>query len=614
MKKDFRERLSEGTLISDGAMGTEIYRRGIFINQCYDYLNITKPDFIKRIHREYIDAGAEIIETNTFGANRLKLLGYGLEDKVREINIQGVQIAKEVAGNEVYVAGSIGPLGKELKPIGLIDEKDAEEIFKEQIDALLEGEVDLLLFETFTSLKELEIAYKTARKISDLPIIVQVSFRYYGSNSFAGITPEEAACRMSEWNIDVMGTNCGNGPKGVYDCVTRMIPHAKDKMISAMPNAGLPEMVKGRMIYMTTPEYFSEYSRRMVLKGVRIIGGCCGTTPAHINEMKKFIRSITPKITTVTMEWKEQKQALKPLSIEQRSNFGRMLNDHEKFIICVEIDPPHGLSANKEIDAVKTLIEHGVDAVNLSDGPRAMPRMSPLALAIILKEKTGIDVIVHYTCRDRNLLGIQMDLIGSHALGIRNILAITGDPPKMGDYPDASAVFDIDSIGLIHLIQNLNRGLDFAGKPLGEKTSFVVGAGCNPGAVNPEVEIERLERKVKAGAEFIFTQPIYESETFEKFLKRTEHLSHIPLIVGVLPLASYRNAEFLNNEVPGMQIPKDIMERMAKASTKEAQRKEGIKIAQEILLHLRKHPRVKGVYIFPPFGKYQSVLEVLKVL
>lgn len=612
MKVDFRKKLESEVILADGAIGTELYRRGIFINQCYDHLNIVRGDIVKKIHREYVEAGAEIIETNTFGANRIKLLPFGLEGEVKEINIAGAKIAREVAGDAVYVAGAIGPLGKELEPLGLLSETDAFNAFLEQAKVLIQGGVDLIILETFTSLKELEIAYKAVRSFSDIPLIVQASFRYYGEDRFSGITPEEFGECTSKWDVDVIGTNCGNGPRGVLECVEKLIPFVKGKNVSAMPNAGLPEIVKGRTIYMTTPEYFAEYGRRMVQKGVKIIGGCCGTTPEHIKEMRKFIKSIQPKIVQVEVRKPPERKEIPPKEIEKRSRFGELLKKKDHFIISVEIDPPFGLSHEKELKAVTELLKGKIDVVNIADGPRAMARMSPIALGKIIVERSDVQVIIHYTCRDRNLLGIQMDLIGANALGLRNILAITGDPPKMGDYPDATAVFDIDSIGLIHLIQNLNRGLDFTGKFIGEATNFVVGAGCNPGAVNFDVEIERFKRKLEAGAEFIFTQPVYEPSLLEKFLSATEEYSDVPVIVGILPLASYRNAEFLHNEVPGMQIPPSIMERLAKAHSKEAQKEEGIRIAKEMFTYLRKVKRVKGVYIFPPFGRYESVLRVLE--
>ncbi len=614
MKEKFISAIQERVILTDGAMGTEIYRRGIFINQCYDNLNITNPVLIKEIHEDYVRAGAELIETNTFGANRIKLQKYGLEERVKEINQRGVEIARSVAKDRCWVAGSIGPTGKRIKPIGILEPKEAKEVFLEQGSALLNAGVDLIILETFLHIDELEIAYRAIRELSkDIPISAQVSFRYYGDDRFAGPTPEEVARIMEGWDVELIGTNCGNGPRGILDCVERMVLNIKTKKLSVMPNAGLPEVVNEMTIYMATPEYFAEYLRRIIQKGASLVGGCCGIRPEHIREAAKFIKSITPTrvFERVTVDEKPL-QIMEPIPLEKRTSFGAKLRSN-KFIISVEIDPPHGLDPKKAIEAVKFLHSNGVDAVNIADGPRAIPRMSALAFATFIKD-IGIDVLIHYSCRDRNLLGIQMDLIGANALGIRNILAVTGDPPKMGNYPDATAVFDIDSIGLIRFIQNLNRGLDFASRPLNERTSFVVGAGFNPGAINIDVEVDRFFKKTEAGAEFFFTQPVYDPELLENFLKRIEKAMEVPIIVGILPLASYKNAEFLHNEIPGMQIPENIMKRMANARTKEEQRKEGIKIAQEALLGVKKFPRVKGAYIFPSLGHFESVLEIMKVL
>jgi homocysteine S-methyltransferase len=594
-------------------MGTEIYRRGVFINQCYDNLNIINHVLIREIHEDYIRAGAELIETNTFGANRIKLQKYGLEDRVKEINIRGVEIARSVAKDRCWVAGSMGPTGKRMKPIGMLEPAEAKAVFKEQAEALIGAGVDLIILETFLDLEELKIACDAVREVSkEIPISAQVSFRYYGEDKFAGPVPEEVTATLEKWDVEIIGTNCGNGPRGVLDCVERMVINLKSKKLSVMPNAGLPEIVNGMTIYMATPEYFAEYLRRIVQKGASLVGGCCGIRPEHIREASKFIKSITPSRVYQSISVEEKTtNVLEPIPLEQRTPFGAKLN--KKFIISVEIDPPHGLDPSKAIEAVKFLYANGVDAVNIADGPRAIPRMSAIAFGTFIRD-IGIDVIIHYSCRDRNLLGIQMDLIGANALGIRNVLAVTGDPPKMGNYPDATAVFDIDAIGLIRFIQNLNRGLDFANRPLNGRTSFVVGAGFNPGAINIEVEIERFFKKTEAGAEFFFTQPVYNPELLERFISRISSAREVPIIVGILPLASYRNAEFLHNEIPGMQIPDEIMKRMASAKTREEQRREGIRIAQEALLGVKKLPRVKGAYIFPSLGHFESVLEIMKVL
>lgn len=613
MKGNFREELERRVILADGAMGTEIYRRGVFINTNFDMLNISNPTLIKRIHEEYVSAGAEIIETNTFSANRIKLSKYGLEKEVREINYRGALLAKEVAGERAWVAGAIGPTGKHLRPVGILGESEVYEIFEEQILPLLEGGVDILIFETFNDLRELKIAVESARKLNrEIPIICSLSFLYYGNDTFVGPSPEEAVREMNGWDVDVIGTNCGNGPRGILDIVEKIVPLSKKKVV-AMPNGGLPEIIDGRLIYMTTPEYFAEYGRRMVAKGVNIIGGCCGTTPEHIKELKKFVKSLLPekKLYIEVQFKKEEEKALPVIPLKERSKFGKLLG--EKFLISVEIDPPKGINPENAIKGAKFLAKEGIDAINIADGPRAMARMSPLALGILIKEKVqDIEIILHYTCRDRNLLGMQMDLIGANATGLKNILAITGDPPKMGDYPDATAVFDTDSIGLIKFINMLNRGLDLAGRPLGEQTSLVVGAGCNPGSINIQVEVERFKKKALAGAEFFFSQPIYDPEILFRFLNLTSEFSSLPFFVGILPLTSYRMAEFFHNEVPGMQVPQFVFERLKSAGSSDAQRKEGILIAAEALREAKKHPRVKGVYIFPAGGRYESVIEVLE--
>ncbi len=610
--KDFKEVSAERVVIADGAMGTEIYRRGVFINVNFDRLNLTDPHLVRRIHEEYVSAGAEVLETNTFGANRVKLAKYGFEKDVREINIRGVRLAREVAAERAWVGGAVGPLGRPLKPVGVIDESEAREAFREQLEALFEGGVDLIIFETFEDLRELKIAVEEARRISsDIPVVVMFSFRYYGEGRFEGSTPEEAVRTMSKWDVDLIGTNCGNGPRGILDIVERMAPLA-EKPLAAMPNAGLPEMIDGRLIYMTTPEYFAEYGRRMVLKGVSLVGGCCGTTPEHIKELRKFIRSVSPARSVVVEKPGDMRmESLPPVPLEKRSRFGSRLG--REFIISVEIDPPRGIDPSPSLEGARFLAREGIHAVNIADGPRAMARMSPVALGVLIRDNVPeLDIILHYTCRDRNLLGMQMDLIGANALNLNNILAVTGDPPKMGDYPDATAVFDTDSIGLIRFIQMLNRGLDLAGRPLGQQTALVVGAGCNPGSVNLDVEVERFGRKIEAGAEFFFSQPVYDPELLYRFFELTASFPEVPFFVGILPLSSYRMAEFFHNEVPGMQVPEDVLERMKKAGSESAQREEGTRIAAEALREAKKHPRVKGAYIFPPGGRYERVFDVLE--
>jgi len=479
---------------------------------------------------------------------------------------------------------------------------------------LAETKVDAIIFETFMNLDELEIAVRTAQAVTDIPIIAQVSFKHYRDQEFVGVTPTQAVKMLESLNVAVGGTNCSSGPQGVLDAIQEMRKVSKIKL-SAMPNAGMPQVVEGRLLYLATPEYMGEFARRLVLAGASIIGGCCGTTPDEIKEMSRFIKSVAP----------HRKRVFKMLSVELRaepkfaslptkdkSSFAAKLGN--KFAVSVELDPPMGLCPKEAIEHAKFLHKNGVDAVNIADGPRAVARMSPIALGALVKRETGIEPIVHYCCRDRNLLGMQMDLLGAHALDLRNLLIVTGDPPKMGTYPMATAVFDIDSIGLIHMVNGMNKGQDMSGRALNAPTSFLIGCGVNPGAVNIDLEVERFAKKVEAGAEYVFSQPVYDAELLENFFKKTAHIKEIPFFVGILPLASLKNAEFLHNEVPGMQIPAHIMDRIRSAKTRELQIKEGLSIAKESLKGAKKMQRVKGAYIFPPFGKYSAVVELLKVV
>lgn len=619
----FLEALNEHVILADGAMGTLLYERGVFINRCYDELNLTSSNMVKQVHLDYLAAGAELIETNTFTANRLKLAPYGLEAKVMDINSAGVRIAKECAKDNAYVAAAIGPLGVTIAPLGRHSRQEAEEVFREQIQSLVDEKPDVLIFETFMNIDELEIAVKEAKKITALPIIAQVSFKHYREAEFVGLTPDVAIKALNAMGVDVAGTNCSNGPQGVLDAIQIMRPLTKKKL-SAMPNAGMPQVLDGRMLYLATPEYMGEYAKRMVLAGASIIGGCCGTTPDEIREMGRFIRSVAPrkmvKISPLTPALSHKRRGdiiaspskIKPIPTAQKSPFGAELG--KKFLVSVELDPPTGFSTKEAIEHARFLYDNGVDAVNIADGPRAMARMSPMALASIITRETKMEPIVHYCCRDRNLLGMQMDLLGAHALNLKNLLIITGDPPKMGTYPMATAVFDIDSIGLIHMINMMNHGEDLSGRSFKQPTSFLIGCGVNPGAVNIDLEVERFAKKVEAGAEYVFSQPVYDPALLERFFQKTSNLKPIPFFVGILPLSSLKNAEFLHNEVPGMQIPTHIMDRVRKSKTNEAQRKEGMSIAKESLVAAKKMSRVKGAYIFPPFGRYEAVAELLKVL
>ena len=613
--KPFLQTLIEDGILGDGAIGTELYARGIFINRNYDELNLSNPALIRDIHTEYLNAGAQLLETNTFTANRLALAAFGFEDKVKEINRAGAKIAKDAAKGQAYVAGAVGPLSWAVKSSTTLSPDEIRNLFREQIGALIEGGVDLIILETFYNLDELKLAYEAARSVSNShPMITQVTLKYEGEEGFKGVEPAEACRQMCGWGADVVGVNCCNGPVGVLEAIKLMEP-VTTKPLSAFPNAGLPQTKQNRLLYLATPEYMAEYARRLAQAGAQLIGGCCGTTPAMVKEMKKYLQTLKParKIEVLRAEIKkEETPKLTPMPLEKRSGFGAVLG--KKFAISVEIDPPKGLDATKAIEGAKFLKSHGVDVINIADGPRAMARMSPMAMSVLIKQQIGMETVVHFCCRDRNLLGMQMDLIGANAIGLKNVLVITGDPPKMGEYPDATAVFDVDAIGLIHFVNNLNHGLDFANRPIGEQTSLVIGCGCNPGAVDMDLEVERLRKKIEAGAEFIFSQPVYDSKLLDKFLTKSKSFLNIPFFVGVLPLASLKNAEFLHNEVPGMQIPAAVMDKLRNAATKEAQRDIGLTVAQESLKEAKSMPAVKGVYIFPPFGKYEAVVELIKVI
>lgn len=620
MKKPFVERIKEGIVLGDGAMGTMIYARGVFINRCYDELNVSQPEIIKEIHAAYIEAGAEVIETNTFGANPLLLSTHGLQEKAVQINRRGAELAREVVGErDVYVAGSMGPTGLIVQSGAADAVRRLQEAFATQARALAEGGVDVVILETFYSLEELLLALEAVKQAVPLPVIAQFTFDPHLQAKFdsSGVTAREVAERLSAAGADVVGTNCGAGPAMLLKVVEAMV-HATSVPVSVYANAGVAEEHGGRMMCLgTSPEYMAEYARRYAQAGARLIGGCCGTTPEMIAEMAKFLKGITAAARSrVFVRAAEEQPARAAVPLAQRSGLGDMLcgSKGAKKLVSVELSPPLGTDPRKLLEGAKLLRDGGVDMVNIPDGPRATPRMSPIASAKLVRDEVGIEVIVHYCCRDRNVLGMQMDLLGSHALGLHNLMLITGDPPKIGGVQAATPVFDVDAIGLIKMVNDLNHGRGLAGADMQGQTQFVIGAGCNPGAVDIETEVRRFGEKRAAGAEFFFSQPVYLPELLERFLALTEAWADVPLFVGILPLASLRNAEFLHNEVPGMQIPESILQRLRRAQTKEAQQAEGIAIAQEMLRQAVTHPRVRGIYMFPPFGRYESVLKVLEAL
>jgi homocysteine S-methyltransferase len=612
MDRTFLEAISEGVVLADGAMGTEIYNRGVFINSCYDELNLRNPGLIRKIHEDYLAAGAMLIEANTYGANRLRLSLYGLEDKLVDINRKGVEIARAAADGKAFVAASIGPIGKDAAPTGKFSDENISAGYVEQITILAEAGIDLLILETFSSLEELTLAYRAARQVYAGPIGTLMTFTPLNENEFLGITPEVAAQEMARLGADIIGTNCGAGPQMSLDILERFGRSVKAKL-AVMPNAGYPRKVGGRTLYLCSPEYMAEYAMRYVESGATLIGGCCGTTPAHIRLMRNYIRSMLPKrkISVEVISPVDEKK-IEPVAPSAKSAFGQAL--YSKFTVCVEMDPPYGVDARKTIEGARILKAHGVDAVNIPDGPRAVARMNPMALGSLIQQQVGIETVVHYCCRDRNTVGLQMDLIGAYAMHLHNVLIITGDPPKVGATPEVTPVFDLDAIGLIRMIQRLNQGFDMSGKALGGATSFLVGAGVNPASLALEEEVSRYERKIAVGAEFIFSQPIYDPATLAQFFSKIGHVPKIPFLVGILPLLSYRNAEFFHNEVPGIHVPEEVLRRMKLASTKAEQQREGIKIAQEALLEFRKFDRVTGVYIFPPLGRVDLALEVMSVL
>ncbi|HYP49400.1 MAG TPA: bifunctional homocysteine S-methyltransferase/methylenetetrahydrofolate reductase, partial [Pyrinomonadaceae bacterium] len=615
--KNFRDLLlTDDIHIFDGAVGTRLYDKGVYINRSYDELNLTAPDLVREVHGEYVRAGAEIIETNTYGATEHKLQSYGLDKSLREINIAAARLARDAAGERAFVAGAIGPLGLRIEPYGPTSFDEAKEMFKAQAEALLEGGVDLFVLETFSDLSEIRQAIRAIQEICDLPFIAQMTIQMDGSTSF-GTTPEVFTTRLDEWGADVIGLNCGVGPALVLSAIETMRPVTKKKL-SVQPNAGLPRDVQGRQMYMCSPEYMATYARRFIQVGASFIGGCCGTTPAHIKLLADAIRSVSPRQTKVFVKEQPARiQDLKPADVNvvplaERCNWGRKIANGE-FATSVEVLPPKGCDAEKTLETIRLLKEAGVDAVNVPDGPRAQTRMSAQATSVLIEQRIGIEAVLHYCCRDRNLLGMMSDLLGAAALGLHNLLLITGDPPKMGPYPDATAVFDIDAIGLTNMVNKLNHGLDLGNNPIGCPTAFTIGVGVNPGAVNLEEEIRRFEWKVEAGAEYAITQPVFDTEQLREFLKKIEHV-RIPIVAGIWPLVSFRNAEFLHNEVPGVRVTAEILERMRVASdkSKEAARDEGIAIARESLLEVR--DLIQGVQVSAPFGNVRYALQVFEAL
>lgn len=620
LRDQLRSRLADpdAVIVFDGAMGTMLYANGVFINQCYDELSLRAPDLVRAVHEEYVRAGAEAVETNTFGANRLKLAQFGLEHEVAAINRAAAAIARDAAGDAAIVAGAVGPLGVRLEPYGPTSYDEARAAFEEQLSALRDGGVDCFLLETFADLDEITQAVRAARAVAPtLPLIAQMTIDVDGVTVF-GATPEELARALDALGVDIIGLNCSVGPQIILEAIERMAAVTRTKL-SAMPNAGMPREVGGRKMYMASPEYMATYARHLLQAGAKVVGGCCGTTPAHIHAIVEGIRPLVPRLHRDSRQGAGvssraaapvRHAGVTPVPLAERSKWGQKIANGE-FVASVEIVPPRGVDATRMLQDVRALKDAGVDAVNVPDGPRAQSRMGAMMTSLLIEQQVGIETVCHYACRDRNLLGMLSDLLGAAAMGLHNLLLVTGDPPKMGPYPDATAVFDIDAIGLTNLVRNLNRGLDPGGHPIGAPTRYAIGVGVNPAAIDPAVERQRFAYKVEAGAEFAITQPVFDPRQLERFLREVGP-ARIPIVAGIWPLVSLRNAEFLANEVPGVVVPDEILGRMRRANQASAEHAvaEGIAIAREMLALVRAD--VQGVQVSAPFGKVALALQVLQ--
>ena len=616
-----------GTVLCDGAMGSMLYGRGVFINRCYDELNVSQPELVQAVHTEYLQAGATVIETNTFGANRIRLAQFGLEGRTSELNRAGVRLARacvtqmrEKQASAAFVAGAIGPLGVRIEAHGRVSAAEAYDAFAEQVQSLTEGGpeagADLLVIETLMSMAEAEQALRAVKQEGGgAPVIVMVTVDGKG-NCLDGTTAEDAAQAMSAWGADAVGCNCSDGPAVVLAVIERMRQVTK-LPLAAMPNAGMPKVVDGRSLYLTSPEYMASFAKKFVKAGATFVGGCCGTSPKHIRAMRGALRALEAQETGVEVVESagaggsasaagKTASRIEPPPLGDRSKIGAMIAA-QQFCTLVEIVPPKGFDCTKELEGAEELHRLGVDAINVPDSPRASARMSAQSLCVQIQQRVGIETILHYTCRDRNLLSMQSDLLGAASIGLKNILCLTGDPPKMGDYPDATAVFDVDAIGLTKIVKNLNHGLDLGGNSIGGSTGFTISVAANPGVPDIDHEVRRFAAKVEAGGEFGITQPVFDLRLLEEFLKRIEGF-RIPMIAGIWPLTSVKNAAFMRDELK-VSMPEEILARMSKAGTPEAARAEGILIAQEMLAEVR--GRVQGVQVSAPFGKYKAAAQVL---
>jgi methionine synthase / methylenetetrahydrofolate reductase(NADPH) len=615
----FLEALDERVLVCDGAMGTMLYARGVFINRSFDALNITQPDLVAGVHQEYARAGADILETNTFGANRIKLGSFGLADKLGAINAEGARLARAAARQQAYVAGAIGPLGIRIEPWGRTGLDEAEEYFREQAKALDEGGVDLFVLETFRDLNEICAAIAAVRSVSDRPIIAQMTTEEDG-DTLDGTPPERFAPELEQRGATLVGVNCSIGPASMLDTIERMAAVTR-VYLSAQPNAGRPRDVEGRNIYLCSPEYMASYARRFILHNVRVVGGCCGTTPEHIRQIKAAVRAPAPAAVRDSARARDATAlraapggapcagaaAAEPVPREKKSRLAHAMA-HGRFVVAIELLPPRGHACDPLIEIARTLKIHGVDVVNIPDGQRGGARLSALSLAVLIEQRAGIETLLHYSCRDRNLLGIQSDLLGAHAMGLRNLLLVTGDPGRVWDYPDATAVFDIDSIGLTNLVARLNHGCDVGGQPIGVPTGYHIGVSVNPSAMNLEHELRRFDYKVRAGAEFAVTRPVFDLRSFEAFIRRAES-ARLPIVAGVFPFESARQAESVANEDIGAQVPEALLERMRAADDRQSGASEGMAIAREIAVELR--GMAQGIQVSTASGNIEAALAVV---
>jgi homocysteine S-methyltransferase len=622
------------SLLFDGAIGTELYKRGLFINRCFEEANLNNRQLILELHRDYREAGAEVLTTNSWGANRYKLRGHNLQEQVVEVNREAARIAREVAGAEAFVAGSVGPLGARMEPWGRVTAAEAFSAFREQIGGLVEGGVDLIILETFADVGEAEQAIGAARAVdSGIPVFACLTLSLQGELEL-GPSLEEAVAILAAAGADAIGLNCSVGPQPMLTAVQRLKTMTKLPLI-VEPNAGLPKSVEGRTIYLSTPEYLANYSKYFLQEGVRYVGGCCGTSPAHIRAMAQAMRqaramsqSAGPAQDVQPVEAREpsgakgaaaevwisavqasQEAPVQRVPFGDKSNWTAKLAQGKK-VATVELLPPAGITADKLLDNARRVREAGIDAINIPDGPRASSRMSAIVSAILIEQRVGIETILHYTCRDRNLIGMQSDMLGAHAIGLRNMLLVTGDPPKLGNYPDATGVFDIDAIGLCKMVHRLNGGVDVGGRPIGEPTALSLGVGVNPGHRDFDFEMGRFAKKVEAGAEWAITQPVFDAAIMEAFLEQLDRRGiRIPIIMGIWPLTSLRNAQFMNNEVPGVEIPESVLERLAATTSPEAAREEGVAIAGELCACMI--GAVQGVQVSAPFGRIDMALRII---